>query len=327
MALGGTGRRRERLRATPLAAAALALLVGAAPRPPERAPERGAERAPEVRRTAVIEGRSGERFLRGPLAIARDAKTGELVVSSFESGEVVILDPSGAVVARIGGDAGLVTPYGVAFDAAGRIYVSEVRTGRVKVLGSGGAAVDELDLSEIAGRPVSPGRITFGEDGHLYVADLSGNELLVLSANGDLLRGIGPFPYLQKGGLARAGRLMGLSGRGSAVTVFDAAGAKVRSFGEHGEAYERTVSFPTGFAVDAKDRIWIVDAFQHRIKVFSLGGKFLFNVGAPEGTGSPISFFFPVDLCFGAPGELIVLEKGSERIQTFLVADLVEGAR
>lgn len=321
-ALGTARRRKESGLGIRIAgAAAIAVLLGAAPAPPRE------RRAAEIRRTAVIEDSGGERLLRSPLAIARDAKTGEMVVSSFESGEVVVLDRSGAVVTRIGPDAGLVTPYGVAVDAAGRIWVSEVRTGLIKILGSGGAALEEIDLSRLTGSTVSPGRITLGDDGVVYVADLTGNRLLLLKQTGELVRTVGPFPYLQKGGAAKDGRIVGLSARGTAVTVHDASGAKIRSFGEHGDLTERTVSFPTGFAVDGKGRIWIADAFQHRIKVFSLEGEFLFNVGRLQETAGGEGFFFPVDLCFGAPGELIVLEKGAERIQTFQVADLARPAR
>lgn len=300
--------------------AALVLLAAAGAPPPE-------ERPPDLRRTAVIADAGGERILRSPLAIARDRKTGELVVSSFESGELVVLDPSGTLVTRLGADAGLVTPYGVAVDARGRIYVSELRTGLLKILAPCGALQDEIDLSALAGRKVSPGRIMLGDDGVVHVADLSGNKLLLVSAKGELVRELGPFPFLQKGGPAKGGRVVALSARGSAVTVLEASGAQVRAFGEHGESSERTVSFPAGFALDGKGRIWIADAFQHRLKVFSLEGKFLYNVGRSEGPQERGGFFFPVDLCFGEAGELIVLEKGAERIQRFTIREAAGAGR
>jgi sugar lactone lactonase YvrE len=109
---------------------------------------------------------------------------------------------------------------------------------------------------------------------------------------------------------------------GTAVTVLDADGKLLRSFGEHGDEKSRNVSFPSGFAIDGKNRLWIADAFQHRLKVFSLTGEFLFNYGKMEEADG--GFFFPVDLCFGDNGELYVLEKGAERIQVFLVEDLNE---
>lgn len=312
------GRIRRRLRAAVLLPVAAALLLA----PP---PSRAEEAPPEIRRTAVYTYETGERVLRSPLAIARDAKGGELVVSSFEAGEVVLLDESGALIKRIGSQAGLVTPYGVAVDPAGRIYVSELRTGRLKVLSPGGILIDQIDLGSAMGRTVSPGRVTLGEGGLVYVADLAGNEILVLDGRGDLVRSLGTFDYLQKAGPAGQRRIVGLSAMGTAVKLFSGEGALLRSFGEHGDEAEKNISFPTGFAVDGRGRLWIADAFQHRLKVFSMQGEFLFNVGRVEERAGDGGFLFPVDLCFGEEGELFVLEKGADRIQVFRVGDLQEG--
>jgi DNA-binding beta-propeller fold protein YncE len=279
-------------------------------------------RAPELRRTAVFKDEKGERALRSPLSLVRDEKSGDLVISSFESGEVVILDNNGLLLTRLGADAGLVTPYGVALDRAGRIYVGEVRTGHLKVFSPGGILTDEIDLSERLGRTVSPGRITLGKDDRIYVADLNGNEILVLTLTGDFVRSIGKFDYLQKAGPAGGGRVVGISAQGKAVRVFDEKGTLLRSFGDHGDSSDRNVSFPTGFAVDSRGRLWIADPFQHRLKVFSQDGEFLFNFGRLEETSESGGFFFPVDLCFGDRGELFVLEKGAERVQVFSVGDL-----
>lgn len=277
---------------------------------------------PDIKRLDSFQFLKGERPLRSPLAIVRDPQNGDLIVSSFESGEVIVLDHNGGLLKRLGRQAGLVTPYGVALDRAGRIYVSEVRTGMLKVFAPAGALIDAIDLSALRERKVSPGRISLGPDGQLYIVDLSGNDILVLSDEGTRLQSLGTFGYLQKAGSGPAGEVIGLSGQGKAVTVFDAAGEELRSFGNHGDKTDRNFSFPTGFAIDAKNRLWIADAFQHRIKVFSLTGEFLFNFGKMEEEGG--GFFFPVDLCFGELGTLYVLEKGANRIQVFLVEDLDE---
>ncbi len=277
---------------------------------------------PLIRRLATYQFLKGERPLRGPLALARDAQNGDLVVTSFESGEVVILNQAGALLHRLGREAGLVTPYGVAVDSKGQIHVSEVETGRLKILGPSGRLVDEFDLSSLRGQRVSPGRVMLNAEGQHFVVDLSSNEILILSPQGSLTRTVGPFAYLQKAGPGPAGETIGLSALGKAVTIVDDQGRTLRSFGEHGDTSGRNVSFPTGFAVDGKERVWIADAFQHRLKVFSMAGRFLFNFGRPEEkTGG---FFFPVDLCFGDQGRLYVLEKGANRIQVFRVEDLHE---
>lgn len=276
--------------------------------------------APEIRRTAVIQDRDGERTLRSPIALVRDPQNGDLVITSFETGEVVILDKGGALIKRLGKEQGLVSPYGVAMDSKGRIYVSEVNTGFLKVFSPGGVLEDEIDLSKITGKTVAPGRITLDKDDFIYVVDLNSQRVLVLNNKGDLVLSPGGFNYLQKAGAVSGDRIIGLSAQGTAVKVFSRAGALLNSFGSHTDELERSFSFPTGFAIDAKGRLWIADAFQHRLKVFSLDGKLLFNFGRmEEKTGG---FFFPADLCFGENGELFVLEKGANRLQVFQVKDL-----
>lgn len=300
----------------------LAPLAGAAgPKATAPAVKPQAAASPEIKRVATFQSTGGEKLLHSPLALARDAKSGDLVITNFGSGQVVILDAKGSLLNKAGREVGLIAPYGVAIDETGRIYLSEVQTGILKVLTPGGILTDRIDLSLAVGRPVAPGRISIGRDGLLYIADLRANEILVFNFRGDFLRAMGGFAYLQKAGIV-GDRIIGLSAHGKAVHLFDREGSLLLTFGDHGEASERTFSFPTGFAVDAKGRLWIADAFQHRLKIFSLEGKHLFNFGRmEEDTGG---FFFPVDLCFGEKGMLYVLEKGAERIQIFQVSDLNE---
>ena len=279
------------------------------------------EEPPEIRRTATIQRYGGEKLLHSPLSLALDAKNGDLIITSFGSGEVVILDKNGALIKRMGPEAGLISPYGVAIDDMGRIYVSEIQTGMLKVFSPGGILEDKIDLSRAVGRPVSPGRITLDKDDRIYVADLRNNEILVLNHRGDFVKSMGNFDYLQKAVVVND-KILGLSAHGTAVSLFNQEGVLLSAFGKHGDESARNFSFPTGFAVDSKNRIWIADAFQHRLKVFSLDGELLFNFGRmQEKTGG---FFFPVDLCFGDKGKLFVLEKGADRIQVFQVGDLDE---
>jgi DNA-binding beta-propeller fold protein YncE len=274
---------------------------------------------PEIKRVATFQSQGGQKLLHNPLALALDPKNGDLIVSSFGSGEIVILDGNGSLINRLGAGADLVSPYGVAVDEKGRIYVSEIQTGMVKVLSPGGIMADRIDLSLAVGRPVAPGRITLDQEGRLYVADLKAHEILLFTGQGDYLGSVGGFAYLQKAGLWKD-LVIGLSAHGQAVHLYADGGGLVRIFGEHGGDSASSFSFPTGFAVDAKGRLWIADAFQHRLKVFSLEGQHLFNFGRLEQEAG--GFFFPVDICFGSNGRLYVLEKGADRIQIFQVSDL-----
>jgi sugar lactone lactonase YvrE len=277
--------------------------------------------APEIKKIAAFQDQGGEILLRSPLAIALDESNGDLIVTSFEAAEVVILDKSGSLIKRLGKQNGIISPYGVSIDEKGQIYVSEVQTGLLKVFSPGGLLVDKIDLSEVMGRTVSPGRITIDKEGFIYISDLMDNEILIFNDKGDFVRSVGKFESLQKAQNA-GGKIIGVSSMGNAVKVFDKEGALLQSFGKHGDESRKNFSFPTGFAVDSKGRLWIADAFQHRLKVFSLEGKFLYNFGYME--EKKWMFFFPVDLCFGKKGELFVVEKGANRIQVFQVSDLKE---
>lgn len=291
--------------------------------PPKAPAPVAAHQIPEITRIAVIRDMGRERFLQNPLAIARDSKNGDLFATNFAAGEVVIIGRDGTLVKRMGADSGLVTPYGIALDGKGRIYVSEIKTGFLKIFSPIGAVLEEIDLGKVMGKAVSPGRIMLGENGLLYVADLGNKEIIVLNGKGEFVRSMGHFEFLQKAGVINGDRIIGLSAYGKTVQIFNRDGVPVSSFGTHsGESSDSNFSFPSGFAVDAKGRLWIADAFQHRLKVFTPDGKFLFNYGSLEEKGS--GFFFPVDLCFGEDGELIVLEKGGNRIQIFQVSDLKE---
>ena len=276
---------------------------------------------PSITREAVYGAALSGASPKSPLALTRDAESGDLLLSSFETGEIFVLNELGTVIKTIGKESGLITPYGVAVDAKGRILVTELQPGQLVILSPAGLLMDRIDLSALRGKRVSPGRVTVGPDGRIYVVDLIQREILILDPDGKLLKTLGPFDYLQKAGPVGDAGVIGLSAQGTAVTVFDADGSPVRSFGKHGDASEKTLSFPTGFAVDAKQRLWIADAFQHRLKVFSLDGQFLFNYGRMEEESG--GFFFPVDLCFGEDGRLFVLEKGANRVQVFRVEDLV----
>lgn len=286
------------------------------------APVSAQAKAPALVLVDVIGGRAGEKLLSSPVALALDEKNGDLLVASFESGEVVVLDKSGAVVKRMGVESGIAAPSGVAVDAGGNIVVAELNSGELKIFSSVGSLVDRIDLSALVRRKVAPGRIMIGRDGVLYIADLQQDEVLVLSAKGELLRTLKGGDLLQKGGPAGDGRLVSVSAGGTAVQFFTADGARLASFGRHGDDSERSFSFPSGFAVDGRGRIWIADAFRHRLTVWSREGNFLFTFGGPEQKPGDGGLFFPVDLCFGPGGTLYLLEKGASRLQVYQVSDL-----
>ena len=72
---------------------------------------------------------------------------------------------------------------------------------------------------------------------------------------------------------------------------------------------------PQNLAVDEQDRIWVVDACNHRIQVFDTQGKLL-DVWGEQGS-EPGQLYYPYDLIFDEHGDLYVCEYGNHRVQKF----------
>jgi len=148
----------------------------------------------------------------------------------------------------------------------------------IKLAPGGGSQVAVWNLSFPNQNPGQFYGIDVADDGKIYVSDSINRRLLVLSADGQLVRTIGT-----SGGPDVVG---GLSGDLRDVLVDD----------ENG-------------------RVYVVDALQNQIEVFGLNGAPLFHIGG-EGT-APGQLIAPRSLAFGPEGNLWVTEYGNYRIQAF----------
>jgi DNA-binding beta-propeller fold protein YncE len=70
-----------------------------------------------------------------------------------------------------------------------------------------------------------------------------------------------------------------------------------------------------GIAVDANDRIYVADSCNHRIQIFSTGGKLQRLYGKPGSGAGDLSY--PYDVVVDAEGRQFVCEFGNSRIQVF----------
>ena len=85
-------------------------------------------------------------------------------------------------------------------------------------------------------------------------------------------------------------------------------------FGTWGHA-NGDLNEPLGVAVSDSGQIYIADAFNNRIQVFSSSGQFLHSWGS-TGSGSA-QFRYPTGIALSVTGEIFVLDTGNHRIQVF----------
>ena len=134
------------------------------------------------------------------------------------------------------------SPYGVAVNGTGHLFVSVPAAGRVFVLGPGGSPAGELLPAAGNGGPAGPMRwpagVAAGPDGRVYVAERNAGRVLVFDGGGAQIGAIG------QGG---AGRLLApsdvaVNGTGH-VLVADTAANAVQAFGAGG-AHAGTIAVP-----------------------------------------------------------------------------------
>lgn len=116
--------------------------------------------------------------------LAVDAN-GRIYVAQY-AGRVGVYDPAGNLVSTIGepgsGPGQLNSPYDVALDAAGNVYVADAYNHRIEVFAPGGAYLTSWGTrGSEPGQFIQPRGVCVGADGKVYVADTWNDRIQVFS--------------------------------------------------------------------------------------------------------------------------------------------------
>ncbi|HKD99751.1 MAG TPA: NHL repeat-containing protein [Planctomycetota bacterium] len=197
--------------------------------------------------------------------------------------------------------------YGAAFGPDGRLYVANLTTHRVEILGSDGQKVGELG----AGTPLSGASyVAFGPDGHLYVSSYSNDRVLELTLAGDLVREIGVGSGIDgPAGLVLSpdGHLLVVSSLTNAIYEFDANGEKVRTI-------VGGLNVPWGMTLGANGILYVASVLGGVVKAFTPTSDGGFLVGT-IGTGSALQS--PQDVALGPNGHLYVCSYSRDSVFEF----------
>jgi DNA-binding beta-propeller fold protein YncE len=216
-----------------------------------------------------------------PVYVAIDPLTGEAYVSDRPAGTIYVYDRDGAfqrefrlAVPRPGWE-----PLGLAFDARGYLYVTDLSGPFQKVLVIDRAATVVRTLGENDALSFPNGVAADGA-GNVYVADSNNGRLLMYDASGVLRAQVGRGSGQGNLGLPRGlavdgqGRVFVADSTGQGVFVFRAPTDDSRSlvylgfFGGEGVG-DGTFRYPNSVAADARGRIYVVDAFNDRVQIWS----------------------------------------------------------
>jgi sugar lactone lactonase YvrE len=186
-------------------------------------------------------------------------------------------------------------PNGVAVDAAGNVYVTDLNnltirkitaTGVVSTLAGKAGQPGALDGTGAAARFTSPSAIAVDSTGNVYVADYG------------TIRKVSP-----------AGMVSTVAGTLGVIGSADGTGAAAQFY------------FPDGLTCDAAGSVYIADMRNHAIRKLATGGVvttvagFAGAAGLVDGAGAAARFYLPSSVAVDAAGTLYVTDLGYHLIR------------
>ena len=216
-----------------------------------------------------------------PVYVAIDPLTAEVYVTDRPTGSIYIYDRDGRYQ-RTYTPAEPETgwqPLGIAFDAAGLLYVTDLSgpSPQVEVFDRAGTKVRTFAESEALS---FPNGVALDSAGNTYVTDSNNGRLLVYDASGEIVARVGRGAGNGKLGLPRGivvdagGRVFIVDTSGQGVAVYHTPSAdqsRLDFFGVMGTpgVGDGQFAFPNGVAADGRGRVYVTDTVNDRVQVWS----------------------------------------------------------
>jgi DNA-binding beta-propeller fold protein YncE len=218
---------------------------------------------------------------------------------------------------------GLVKPRAIAIDADDRLYLVDW-TARIKAFDTDGKYLGRT-WTPPDYRNGRPSGLSIHPNGNLIVSDSHYSCVRIYSPDGELLRTLGGKAGTAPGELsyvsdavcdADGNFYISEFGENQRITKLDAAGDFLKCWGEPG-------SEPGQFAriramhLGPDGLLYVADACNHRIQVFTTEGKLVRHFGAAGNQQGELSYPYDVAVSAGAKPYVYVIEYGNQRVQKF----------
>jgi trimeric autotransporter adhesin len=265
-------------------------------------------------------GSASASYLYRPTGVATDG-AGNVYIVDQENHRVRKVDTSGNITTVAGtgsygysGDGGIATvaqlygPRGVAVDASGNIYISELATNRVRKVDTAGI------ITTVAGTGSSG---FSGDGGPATAAKLNGPEGLYIDASGNL--------YIAE---ISNHRIRKVDTAGIISTV---AGVGTQGFsGDGGAATAAELNRPEGVSVDAAGNMYIADTDNNRIRkvdtagvITTVAGTGVSAFSGDGGVATAAGLYNPNAVKVDGAGNLYIVGRSSGRVRKVDTAGVI----
>ncbi len=244
-------------------------------------------------------------------------------------------------------------PSGVAYDAAGNLFVADAHRNQVLevaldetvtvVAGTGLQGFAGDDGPALQALLNAPESVAVAADGTLYIAD-TGNQRIraVVAGQIQTVAGTGVKGFSGDGGDARLARLnmpLALAVYGRNVVIADSGNHRVRGLssgvlttiagsgtqgfsGDGGAAKLAQLDTPAGIAIDANGRIFFADSHNHRVRMIDSNGIITTIAGSGargfSGDGGPATratLFLPRGVAVLPSGDVVFSDSDNQRLR------------
>jgi tripartite motif-containing protein 71 len=248
-----------------------------------------------------------------------DFHENQLVVSMADHHRIEVFDLNGTSLGYFGqhGNAPgqLNYPTSLAFDATGRLHVSEYNGHRIQIFDTNGS---ELGLYGFYGSTgYSPYGLDKTDTGSFLITEISGHRVVEIDQNGSVVRviasegnGEGKVNHPRDVHLGKDNRIYVSDTNQHRVHIFDRNGTFIKMFGLYGSANGQ---FNQPWATLASEyEIFVLDRYNHRIQVFDHNGTYLRVLGGYGNLEG--KFNSPMDMDWDDEGNIVVVDHSNRRL-------------
>ena len=220
------------------------------------------------------------------------------------------------------GDGQFISPWSIAVDPSGNVFVTDIGTGRIQKFTSTGTFLTSWGGSGTGdGQFAGPEGIAVDASGNVFIVDLFNNRIQEFDNAGTFLTKWGSFgngdgQFNEPNGIAvdAAGDVFVIEAGNSRIQKFTGAGTFITKWGSAGSG-DGEFEYPTDVAVDGSDNVFVLDVVSNRIQKFTGSGTFLSKWGA-AGSGEG-QFNHPSGVDVDESGNVLVADHANSRIQKF----------
>jgi DNA-binding beta-propeller fold protein YncE len=210
----------------------------------------------------------------------------------------------------------LVSPYAVAVDQAGRLFVTDTAAAVVHVFDLRMRRYKQF--ADLAGQEKLRKPVGLALAGNrIYVVDSVLRKVCVFDRDGRFIFSFGSDRLGRPSGIACRqdnGTVYVADTARHTIDVFTRDGKFVRQIGSRG-VMPGTFNFPTHLWLDARGNLYVSDTLNYRIQVFSPDGNFLMTFGRQG--DRPGNFAHPCGVATDTFGNIYVTDRQFENVQIF----------